>query len=126
MFYPALEELMKDDLNAHWQAGRQAGLLEGRQEGRQAGLLEGRQAGLLEGRQEGRQAGLLEGRQEGRQAGLLEGRQEGRQEGVILGTANVYRKILGLDNAALTGKIAAEFHLTAEQAAEYVRLSQEA
>ena len=82
MFYPALEELMKDDLNAHWQAGRQAG--------------------------------------------LLEGRQEGRQEGVILGTANVYRKILGLDNAALTGKIAAEFHLTAEQAAEYVRLSQEA
>ena len=68
MFYPALQELMKDDLDARWQAGR--------------------------------------------------------EEGIILGTANAYRKVLGLDNAALTDKIAAEFHLTAEQAAQYVRVTE--
>ena len=68
MFYPALQELMKEDLDARWQAGR--------------------------------------------------------AEGIILGTVNTYRKVLGLDNAALTDKIAAEFHLTMEQAKEYVRLSQ--
>ena len=65
MLFPALEELMKDELDAYWQAGW--------------------------------------------------------QEGVILGTAEAYRELLGLDNATLTDKIAAEFHLTAEQAAEYIQ-----
>ena len=65
MFYPALKELMKDDLNARW------------------------------------------------------------QEGVISGAVSIYRDEMGLDDKTIMGKIAARFHLTAEQAAEYVHLSQE-
>ncbi|MBQ9617253.1 MAG: hypothetical protein IJR48_02720, partial [Oscillibacter sp.] len=80
MLYPALQELMKDDLDARWQEGR------------------------------------LEGRKEGR----LEGRKEG-----IFGAVGIYRDEMGLDDETIMGKIAARFHLTAEQAAEYVRLSQE-
>ena len=68
MFYPALEELMKDDLDARWQAGRQ----------------------------------------------------EGRAEG-ISGAVGIYRDEMGLDDKTIIGKIAARFHLTAEQAAQYVQ-----
>ena len=35
MFYPALEELMKEDLNARWQAGLREGRREGRREGKE-------------------------------------------------------------------------------------------
>lgn len=68
MFYPALEELMKDDLDARWQAGRQ----------------------------------------------------EGRAEG-ISGAVGIYRDEMGLDDKTIIGKIAARFHLTVEQATQYVQ-----
>ena len=68
MLYPALQELMKDDLDARWQAGRAEG---------------------------------------------------------IFGAVGIYRDEMGLDDETIMGKIAARFHLTAEQVAEYVRLSQE-
>ena len=64
MFYPALQELMKDDLDARWQAGRAEG---------------------------------------------------------ISGAVGIYRDEMGLDDETIMGKIAARFHLTAEQAAQYVR-----
>ena len=67
MLYPALRELMKEDLDERWEAG----------------LAYGREAG-------------------------------------ILGAVDIYREEMGLDDDAITDKIAARFHLTKEQAARYV------
>ena len=49
-----------------------------------------------------------------------EGREEGREEGIILGTVDVYRDEMGLDNKAITDRIIKRFKLSTEQAAQYV------
>ena len=52
-------------------------------------------------------------------AGRAAGRAEGRAEG-IQATVEIYREDLGLDDQTIIGKLAARFHLTREQAQEYV------
>ena len=84
MLYPALRELMKEDLDERWEAG------------------------------------LAYGREEGIAYGREEGIAYGREEGTILGAVDIYREEMGLDDDAITDKIAARFHLTKEQAAHYV------
>lgn len=80
MLYPALRELMKDDLQDRWEAGLKAGLEEG----------------------------------------LKKGQERERKESVRR-LVNVYRNGMGLDDAAIAEQIAAEFQMTKEQAARYVR-----
>ena len=64
--------------------------------------------------------GREKGREQGREQGRKEGREEGRKEGIV-NLVDVYRVEMGLDDETITDKIAARFHLTRGQAANYVR-----
>ena len=65
------------------------------------------------------EAGILKGRAEGIATGRAEGIAKGRAEG-IQALVDVYRKDLGLDDQTIIGKLADRFHLTGEQAKEFV------
>ena len=58
--------------------------------------------------------------EEGHEEGFLEGREEG-----ILNLVDVYRDEMELDDETITDKIATRFHLTREQAANYVHAEED-
>ena len=71
---------------------------------------------------EGMSKGIKEGRKEGIKEGIKEGRKEGREEGIkegIQGTVDVLRE-LGHGDVEIRQIIQKKYHLSDEEAAEYV------
>ena len=108
----ALRDLMKDVIEEDVRAGVEQGL--------QQGLKQGIEQGIQQGMEQGIQQGIQQGMEQGVKLGKTQGIELGKTQGRIQASVEIYSHEMKLDELTIVKKISDTFHLTTQQAKEYV------